>query len=374
MAKAKSNRRELLQLADTFDPNKHNIAGFYISEKLDGTRCFWDGGLSRGMKTEDVPYASVVDPKTGKKKAKIKPYATGLWSRYGNPIIAPDWFLNCLPACPLDGELWAGRGKFQLCRSICGGDDPDPRFDQIQYAVYSSPALPYVFAEGEIKNANMVATFNGEQIDKWVNKRLELFDGYRAVFSPATFDNELMFLRELLQVADDRVFMHKQVRLPEDETQARFFVNDFLERTLEVGGEGVVIRDPSTSWTPKRHKGLLKFKPFEDAEAVIVGYVAGKEGKQGQVRGKIGALKVRAISNELNGVDFEIGSGLKMHEREFAHQADIDWATDFPGEPMPSHANGKFIRLGDTITFKYRELTDDGIPKEGRFWRKRDVE
>jgi DNA ligase-1 len=177
-----------------------------------------------------------------------------------------------------------------------------------------------------------------------------------------------------LQVADDRVFMHQQIRLPEDEAGARAFLNGFLDRTLEQGGEGVVIRDPSSSWTPKRHKGLLKFKPYEDAEAVIVGYVAGKEGKAGQVRGKIGALKVRAISNEMSGVEFEIGSGLKMHEREFAHQADIDWATEFPGEPMPSHANGKHIRLGDTITFKYRELTDDGIPKEGRFWRKRDAE
>jgi DNA ligase-1 len=162
MAKAKSNRRELLQLADTYDPTKHNIAGFYVSEKLDGTRCFWDGGLSRGNANRRRSLRQHHRPEDRQTQSQDQTFATGLWSRYGNPIIAPDWFLNCLPACPLDGELWAGRGKFQLCRSICGGDDPDPRFDQIQYAVYSSPALPYVFAEGEIKNANMVATFSGE--------------------------------------------------------------------------------------------------------------------------------------------------------------------------------------------------------------------
>ena len=86
-------KREFLQLADHYDPAKHNVAGWFISEKLDGTRCFWDGGLSRGLPTEQVPWASIIDPKTGKKKAKIKPIATGLWSRYGNPIIAPD----CVP-------------------------------------------------------------------------------------------------------------------------------------------------------------------------------------------------------------------------------------------------------------------------------------
>ncbi len=42
-------RRELLQLAHTYKPDKHKIAGWYISEKLDGTRCFWDGGLTSGL-------------------------------------------------------------------------------------------------------------------------------------------------------------------------------------------------------------------------------------------------------------------------------------------------------------------------------------
>ena len=91
---------------------------------------------------------AIIDPKTGQRKTKIKPVATGLWSRYGNPIMAPDWWLNKLPACPLDGELWAGRGKFQLCRSICGGDTPDERFDKIVFAVYSTPPLGAIFSTG----------------------------------------------------------------------------------------------------------------------------------------------------------------------------------------------------------------------------------
>ncbi len=53
------NRREFLQLAHVFDPSKHTIAGWFMSEKLDGMRCFWDGGITRGMFARDVPFANV---------------------------------------------------------------------------------------------------------------------------------------------------------------------------------------------------------------------------------------------------------------------------------------------------------------------------
>ena len=151
-------KREFLQLADHYDPRKHDVAGWFVSEKLDGTRCFWDGGLTRGLPTEQVPWASIIDPKTGEKKAKVKPLSTGLWSRYGNPIMAPDWWLNQLPCCPLDGELWAGRGKFQLCRSICGGDTPDERFDKIVFAVYSTPPLARSSAPARSRTPTWSAT------------------------------------------------------------------------------------------------------------------------------------------------------------------------------------------------------------------------
>ncbi len=360
-------RREFLQLADTFNPAKHKIAGYLVSEKLDGTRCFWDGGLSRGMPTEEVPWASVTDPKTGKRKSKLKPLATGLWSRYGNPIMAPDDFLNALPACPLDGELWAGRGNFQLCRSICAGDEPDPRFHQISYAVYSAPAIPYVFGTGEIKNTNMVCDLNFEVIEKWIKPRL--LPGYGWVNTPATFNDELMFLREYLEVQNDRVFVHKQVRLPENEEEARAAVDKFLEAVLSQGGEGCVIRNPLASWAPKRHKGLLKFKPFSDAESVVTGFTTGRETDKGsRLLGRIGAL-----ITEYDGKRLEL-AGLTDAEREFADQRAVDWAKENPGQDAPEWAQGKHFKKGQTVTFKYRELTDDGIPKEARYWRRRDVE
>jgi DNA ligase-1 len=194
-------------------------------------------------------------------------------------------------------------------------------------------------------------------------------------YSPAgsTFDQELLFLREAIETQNDHVFLHRQTKLPADNDAARAVVEETLEKLLEERAEGVMIRDPSAKWIPKRHKGLLKYKPFEDAEAVVIGYRAGKEGKQGNVLGKIGTLQVRTISLRDN-VEFEIGSGLTFENRELATEKDRLWAHEHPGEQMPDKTSSKHIKRGSTITFKYRELSDDGIPKEGRFWRLREGE
>lgn len=367
---AKTKRREFLQLANTYDADKHEIAGFFVSEKLDGTRCFWDGGITRGMATKDVPWASVNDSKTGKPKAKLKPVATGLWSRYGNPILAPDWWLNKLPCCPLDGELWAGRGKFQLCRSICAGDEADPRFDQIKYAVYSSPSVSGLFASGEIKNANMHVTIDEESITRWMlSHKDRVPDMQFASTKLCTFAEELAFLQYAIESENDHVFLHRQIRLPDIAADAREMLDLYLSGILDQGGEGVMIRDPSAVWTAKRHSGLLKYKPFLDDEATVRGLVTGEEGKTGNLLGHIGALIV-----EWNGVEFRLGTGFTFEERRL-FDCSHKWAASHPGEELPDHLSGNTrFRPGVKVTFKYRELTDEGVPKEARYWRVRTEE
>ncbi len=361
-------RRDFLMQAAKYDPTKSKVAGHYLSEKLDGTRCFWDGGISRGCATLDVPWSGVTHPKKGGIKAKVKPFATGLWSRYGNPIMAPDWFLNKLPCMPLDGELWAGRGNFQLCRSICAGDAPDSRFDQLQYCVFSAPPLDAVFRDGEIKNQNMHETILLAEVGKWLQKRPEgVRDALHYLPAAATFDNELAMLRESISSDGESVFLLQQIRLSMNEEEAKVQVEERLSKILDSGGEGIVLRDPTASWIPKRGKHALKYKPFDDAEGAVVCFVAGEVGKEGRLLGKMGAMFIR-----WNDVEFKIGGGFKLHEREFTTGA--KFAKDHPGETMPSDTVGQYFKVGDTVTFKYRELSDDGIPKEARFWRKRPPE
>jgi len=369
----KPKRREFLQLAKVFKPDnaKQTVAGKYVSEKLDGTRCIWDGGVTRGMDTRKVPWASVINPKTLEVKPKVKPVATGLWSRYGNPIMAPDWYLDKLPNFILDGELWAGRGNFQTCRSICAGDSPDPRFNKIRYAIYSAPSPAAFLQPGLIKNSNFYCDIT-DKFFKWYDAEVHrqfVYDEGVNIHALATFEEELSYLHRLKDYDPDVVFLHKQVRLPTSESAARRALTDFTNKVLAKGGEGVIIRDGKGRWTPKRVNDLLKFKPSLDDEAIITGFTCGRQTNKGSKHlGRIGAL-----ITEYKGKRLEL-SGLTDAEREFATEGDRHYGNEHPGEDMPAGTQGKHFKVGQQVTFKYRELSDDAIPKEASYMRKRNVE
>jgi DNA ligase-1 len=368
MPKTASDKREFLQQCETYSPGKHLISEWYISAKLDGTRCFWDGGLSRGVKTDEVPWASILDPRTGTKKLKWKPEATGLWSRYGNPIAAPDWFLNQLPCIPLDGELWAGPGNFQECVSIVKRDVPDDRWKKISFAVYGSPPFTSVFRDGKISNANFLRQMKLEECEGFVRSRIMHFKHFRATEPGSTFEEELLFLRDRVW-ADGTVFLHRQVKLPADPVKAVEYADRFLTGVLSEGGEGAIIRDPRAVWTPRRVHTCVKWKPVLDAEGKLVGYTTGRDtAKGGKHRGKIGALIL-----DFQGKRLEL-SGLTDAERAFLSQADQEWAWKNPGVDVPGNIEAEQFVRGQDITFQYRELTKDGVPKEARYLRVRPAE
>lgn len=371
MPTTKTIRREFLQLAHKYTPEKppragYDLAGWYLSEKLDGQRCFWDGGLTRGMKTTDVPWASVLDPKKpGQRKKKIRPVATGLWSRYGNPIMAPDWFLNGLPCIPMDGELFAGRGNFQTTMSAVRKDAPiDEEWKSIQYAVYSSPPLEMIFRDGEIKNSNFHCTIEYGNIYDWVQDFLH--EDYHAAAPRATFEDELALLSDALDDQTDFAYLHQQIKLPSDHNEAVVAVEDHLCRILELGGEGIIIRDGQATWQPKRMHHILKYKPHDDDEGTLVGFTAGRETNKGsKLLGMIGALVL-----DYKGKRLEL-AGLTNEERLFSTEEDAEFARLCPGESMLPGTQGKHFTIGDIVQFKYRELSDDGVPKEARYFRRR---
>lgn len=358
-------RREFLQLAKTFKMGKDDPSGMFISEKLDGSRCFWDGGVTRGVPTKEVPWANTINPKTGKTKDKIKPVATGLWSRYGNPIMAPDWWLNALPQMFLDGELFAGRGNFQMLRSIVGRDVPDDEaWREVQFAVFGTPSPANVFQVGEIKNTNFHLTVDPEKIDRFITKREDagVIDEHFCYTCRTTFDQELKILQSSLP--NTFCYLHRHVKLPENRCEAERHMEKFLDKIVSEGGEGAILRDPNSIWTPKRVSSLLKLKPSSDASGTVVGFTSGRETNKGsKLRGLIGAV----ILN-FEGKRFEL-SGFTDEERKFTTEEQTKYAWNNPGKDMPEHFQGKHFKVGDTVEFHYRELSKDGLPKEGRFYR-----
>lgn len=100
-----------LALAKKWDESI-DVKGYYMSEKLDGMRCLWDGHGN-------------------------------LYSRNHNIIYAPSYFTQALPTgIALDGELFLGRGEFQECMSIVKQTKPDERdWRRVTFCVFDAPAI-----------------------------------------------------------------------------------------------------------------------------------------------------------------------------------------------------------------------------------------
>lgn len=86
---------------------EQDLTGWWMSEKLDGVRAYWDGKqfLSRGY----------------------------------NIYFAPDWFTAGLPSHPLDGELWIARKKFQDASDIARSQGQPERWQPMKYLVFDAP-------------------------------------------------------------------------------------------------------------------------------------------------------------------------------------------------------------------------------------------
>jgi hypothetical protein len=82
---------------------------------------------------------------------------------------------------------------------------------------------------------------------------------------------------------------------------------------------------------------------------------------------------IGALITDFNGKRLEL-AGLTDVERGFQTTEMSAYAKDHPDEDMPATFQGRCFKVGQKITFKYRELSDDGVPKEARYWRRRDEE
>ncbi|KAJ3111367.1 hypothetical protein HDU96_005756 [Phlyctochytrium bullatum] len=209
-----------------------NPKGWWISEKLDGVRAYWD------------------------------PKAETFVSRLGNPFNAPDWFTKYLPRdMSLDGELFAGRGKFSSTVSVVKSME-SPYWKRIEYHVFDAPSLYSI-----------------------------------------PFEKRLEKIRALL----DKANMKHVLLVKHEECKGKDHLYDRLKEVEGKGGEGLMLRKPKSLYEFKRSSTLLKVKSFYDAEAIVIGHEKGS-GKNSAV---MGALRVKMAS----GKTFKIGSGFTDKER-----------------------------------------------------------
>lgn len=354
-------KREFLQLAHTFEDDKYGIGSWFMSEKLDGMRAFWDGGITRGLFTDQVPFANTAKDA----RLLVRQKSTGLWSRYGKAIQAPDWWLDQLPPnILLDGELYAGRGQFQTLISIAKNLSGGSEWQEVGYVVFDSPPAHIVFGDGKMDNTNFKKLFSG------VLSAL----GQPTLLKPdkIEFEHVISWLKSRVQ-ENEVVWLHEQTQLPWKTAEATAVLYDSLAGVSRAGGEGIILRAPHSRWLPERTRTMLKAKFTRDAEGTVVGYTWGRETDKGsKLLGLMGALILT-----YNNRRFEL-SGFTEEERKLwlgIHEYDrglsIEVGTPNQGKECEMGWHNKMFPIGSKVSFKYRELTDAGLPKEARYWRKK---
>lgn len=110
-----------------------------------------------------------------------------------------------------------------------------------------------------------------------------------------------------------------------------------LERNLEAGYEGAIIRLPEGMYENRRSKSLLKYKKFQDEEFLIEDLEEGR----GNLAGKVG----RVICQTKEGKRFAAGM-------KFSHEE---------AQEMWEHRD-QYIDC-KLVTIKYFNITPDGLPR-----------
>lgn len=214
--------------------------------------------------------------------------------RSGKEINAPRWFVDGLPKRPLDGELWIARGKFERLSGIVRKDVPDDaEWRQVRYMIFELPGATGSFRE------------RAEAIREIVRQA------------------NIPWLREIEQFSVvDRNSLKKR-----------------MQQVVKAGGEGLMLHRADAHYETGRSDRLLKMKPWEDAEALVIGHVPGK----GKYAGMLGALRVRTA----DGKEFSLGTGF----------------TDAQRREPPA--------LGATVTYRFHDVTNSGMPRFASFLRVR---
>lgn len=195
--------------------DKHDPTGWWISEKLDGVRAYWDG--------------------------------RNFYSRLGNPFPAPEWFKKGLPPSPLDGELWCGRRQFRRCLSIVRNRASGDLWQFITYLVFDAPSVnkPYEERVAHIK--------------KLVVPGKKPVPGAPSHGSSAKGSGCPYAAPVGIIACEGRDHLKRE-----------------LAKVDSKGGEGLMLREPKSKYENKRSNVLRKVKSVHDEEAKIVGHEGGK--------------------------------------------------------------------------------------------------
>ena len=293
--------------------------------------------------------------------------------RNGKVIRAPEWFLDKLPKFPLDGELWSGHQSFEQTASIIktigdtnsNGLSNDSLWQKIQYHIFDSPPLHILLSPGTIGRPGDIyyKEIHSAAID-WAMDKMGPLIGPKYL----EFDYVYNWLKQQ-NCWNEYVCLLEQTQLPCYREEYQKIINQKLQDVVIAGGEGLMIRKDQSYWCPERSHNLLKIKKWYDDEAIVTGYVWGRKTARGsKLMGKMGAMVVQWKDKlfEISGFDFEERKLVLVNSGQDA----VFMGQILAGKTVDTSMifNPKFP-IGSKVTFRYRDLTTNGIPKNAQFHR-----
>ena len=166
---------------------------YWVSEKLDGVRAWWDG--------------------------------EGLVSRSGNRFNVPPWFIEHFPPVQLDGELWMGRGTFERLSGAVRRQVPDDaQWREIRFMVFDLPSSPATF-DGRLQRLR-------EMFEAIESPRIALVEQFRV----AGHDELMDVLHRVVAGGGEGLMLHRGGSLY---TAGRS--DDLLKLKLYEDAEAVVV-------------------------------------------------------------------------------------------------------------------------------------
>lgn len=182
-----------LMLAGIYQADAVTLSEYWVSEKYDGVRAYWDGEK--------------------------------LITRHGSRVQSPAWFTADWPRQPLDGELWIGRGEFETLLSTVRDETPnEPSWRRVRFMAFDLPAHPGDFTTRLAALQKLLST----EMPHW----LQAVPQFK-IADPAALDSRL---RQIVAAGGEGLMLHRAHSIYHAERS-----NDLLKLKLHQDSEAQVI-------------------------------------------------------------------------------------------------------------------------------------
>ena len=185
-------------LAEKYEPQKHNAIGMVYMEKYDGFYAHYDISTRK------------------------------IFSRSGNELFIPDWFIDQMPTLSVTGELYGGKGNFS-------------RFSGL-------------FNSNDTSNA------------RWKDVKFMIFDVVDEPLKSMTFKDRMALVQGYSTSNVEAVSIHDCISQRQ--------LDSAFDAIVQSGGEGLMLRK-NVAYKAGRSADLLKYKKKDTVDGKVVGYTKG---------------------------------------------------------------------------------------------------